>query len=156
MGGSRRERERGKKERRLGFPRLRQYFEELLNKASYIHLAHPLALLRKQQLPRHFVKWLMLQVKQYILTGSFPSDEVVLGQACAELLHFAQDEEFFLIYQSTTPDRTPVKSGTFIVRQCIGFLEHTLITLNPLKFSFRHTCPFLSLLAMKQVQLMIL
>lgn len=30
---------------------------------------------------------------------------------------------FFLIYQSITLDRTPVKSDAFRVRYCVGFLE---------------------------------
>lgn len=87
----------------------------------------------------------MLQVKQYVLTGSVPSGEEVLGRAYAELLNFAQEEGFFLIYQSTALDRTRAKSDTFRARQCVGFLECNLITLNPLKSSVRHICPLLSL-----------
>lgn len=61
LGG--REREK-RKARRISKAVSVLYFKESLNKAPHIHLAHPLALLRKQQLRLQFVKWLMLQVKQ--------------------------------------------------------------------------------------------
>lgn len=134
----------GGKERRLGFLRLHQYFKELFNTTSHVCVAHPLAVLRKQLLPLLFLKWLMLQVN--VLPVSIPSYEGLSGQACTELFNISQDEEISLIYR-TWLWIGPLGSQTHSEEDiATGFLVHSLVILNPLKSSFRHLCPLLSLL----------